>query len=73
MGLSFFSFMHQRIVWRLPVSADTPQTIPSLTMTRRTQQTPNKTSILTPDPPRVQSAMTIQPSTQKSERALGQA
>jgi len=33
----------------------------------------NKTSILTPDPPRGQSAMTIQPSTQKSERALGQA
>jgi hypothetical protein len=33
----------------------------------------NKTSILTPDPLRVQPAMTIQPSTQKSERALGQA
>ena len=32
----------------------------------------NKTSILTPDPPRVQPAMTIQPLTQKSERALGQ-
>ena len=33
----------------------------------------NKTSILTPDPPRVQSVMMIQPSTQKSECALGQA
>lgn len=33
----------------------------------------NKTSILTPDPLRVQSVMTIQPSNQKSERALGQA
>jgi hypothetical protein len=32
-----------------------------------------KTSILTPDPPPVQHAMTIQPSTQMSERALGQA
>ena len=35
--------------------------------------TPNKTSILTPDPPQVESTMTTQPSTQKSERALGQA
>jgi hypothetical protein len=33
----------------------------------------NKASILTPDLPRVESFMTIQPSTQKSERALGQA
>ena len=33
----------------------------------------NKTSILTPDPLRVQTPMTIQPSTQNSERALGQA
>ena len=33
----------------------------------------NKASILTPDPPRVQPVMTNQPSTQKSERALGQA
>ncbi len=33
----------------------------------------NKTSILTPDPLRVQPAMTIQPSIQTSERALGQA
>ena len=33
----------------------------------------HKTSILTPDPFRVESLMTIQPSTQKSERALGQA
>ena len=33
----------------------------------------NKASILTPDPLRVEHAMTIQPSTQKSERALDQA
>lgn len=33
----------------------------------------NKASILTPAPLRVQPAMTIQPLTQKSERALGQA
>jgi hypothetical protein len=33
----------------------------------------HKPSILTPDPLRVQPAMTSQPSTQKSERALGQA
>lgn len=37
------------------------------------QPNANKASILTPDPPRVESAMTIQPSTQKSERAPGQA
>jgi len=37
------------------------------------QPMPNKTSILTPDLLRVQSAMNIQPLTQKSERALGQA
>jgi hypothetical protein len=33
----------------------------------------HKASILTPDPLRVQPVMTLQPSTQKSERALGQA
>jgi hypothetical protein len=37
------------------------------------QRAHNKASILTPDSPRVESFMTIQPSTQKSERALGQA
>jgi hypothetical protein len=35
--------------------------------------TANKTSILTPDPLRVEIAMTIQTSTRKSEFALGQA
>jgi hypothetical protein len=39
----------------------------------QTLKSANKASILTPEPPRVQSAMIIQPSTQKSERALGQA
>ena len=39
----------------------------------QTNKRQNKTSILTPDPPRVESFMTIQPSTQKPERALGQA
>jgi hypothetical protein len=34
---------------------------------------PNKASILTTDPLRVQPAMTIQPSIQKSKRAIGQA
>ncbi|MFT5122728.1 MAG: hypothetical protein ACI97B_001360 [Verrucomicrobiales bacterium] len=33
----------------------------------------NNTSILTPDPLRVENLVIIQPSTQKSERALGQA
>ena len=33
----------------------------------------NKVSILTPDPFRVEALMTIQPLTQKAERALGQA
>jgi hypothetical protein len=33
----------------------------------------DKASILTPDSPRVENFMTIQLSTQKSERALGQA
>ena len=37
------------------------------------KQAANKASILTPDPLRVQPAMTTQLSTQKSERALGQA
>jgi len=37
------------------------------------QRTHNKTSIRTPDPLRLQPVMTIQPSTQKSERPLGQA
>jgi hypothetical protein len=32
----------------------------------------NKASISTPDPWRVESIITIQPSTQKSESALGQ-
>ena len=36
-------------------------------------QMPNKTSILTSDPPRVQPVMIVQPSIQKSEHALGQA
>ena len=35
--------------------------------------TPNKASILTPDPPRVESPKNNQSPTQKSERALGQA
>jgi len=39
----------------------------------RLKTAPNKKSILTPDAPRVEILMTIQPSTQKSERALGQA
>lgn len=39
----------------------------------RETQTPAKASLLTPDRPRVQDAMAIQPSTQKSECALGQA
>ena len=40
---------------------------------RNRLRTQNTTSILTPAPPRVESIMTIQPSIQKSERALGQA
>ena len=39
----------------------------------RDTKLPNKTSILTPDPLRVQPVMIIQPLTKKSERALGQA
>ncbi|MBC7979682.1 MAG: hypothetical protein H7Y36_03865 [Armatimonadetes bacterium] len=34
---------------------------------------PNKTSIPTPDPPQVQSAIFVQPSTEKPTRAVGQA
>jgi len=40
---------------------------------RMRQSRHNKTSIRTPDPLRVEILMTIQPLTQKSERALGQA
>ena len=41
--------------------------------TRETEQTAHKTSLLTPDPPRVQSVINIQASILKSEYALGQA
>ncbi|YCM47029.1 hypothetical protein V2O64_24615 (plasmid) [Verrucomicrobiaceae bacterium 227] len=65
--------LHFVVAWRsLPDPADC-STWFAVDIPHAKLEAANKTSILTPDPPRVEKAKAVQPSTLKSERAPGQA